>query len=39
MSAVTTHLTFESLYDDPAGNPLRHTEDDIREAYRVVYAE
>jgi hypothetical protein len=39
MSAVTTHLTFESRYGDPAGNPLGLTEDDIREAYRVVYAE
>jgi hypothetical protein len=39
MSAVTTHLIFESWYGDPAGNPLGLTEDDIREAYRVVYAE
>jgi hypothetical protein len=39
MSTVTTHLTFESRYGDPAGNPLGLAEDDIREAYRVVYAE
>jgi hypothetical protein len=39
MAAVTTHLTFESRYGDPAGNPLGLTEDDIREAYRVVYSE
>jgi hypothetical protein len=39
MAAVTTHLTFESRYGDPVGNPLGLTEDDIREAYRVVYVE
>jgi hypothetical protein len=39
MAAVTTHITFESRYGDPAGNTLGLTEDDIREAYRVVYAE
>jgi hypothetical protein len=39
MAAVTKNLTFESRYGDPTGNPLGLTEDDIREAYRVVYAE
>jgi hypothetical protein len=39
MVAVTQHSTFESRYGDPTANPLGQREDEIREAYRVVYAE
>jgi hypothetical protein len=36
MSAITKALTFEQRYADPSANPLNMTEEEIREAYRVI---